>query len=714
MNVLTKNNKSGELSIEDVPIPYLATGHVLVQNSYSAISIGTESSSIAIAEKNLLQKAKSRPEELKKVMDLVQRDGLMKTYKLVMDKLNLPTPLGYSSAGTVIGIGPGVTRFHVGDRVACGGSGHGEVITVPENLCVRVPDGVSLKAAAFTTIASIALQGVRQADVRLGEIVGVVGMGLIGLITSLLLKAAGCRPIGIDIDESKVRFAREMGIDCYARGDDSLFQILQGKTAGHGLDAVIIAASTGSNDPVEFSTKVLRDKGHITAIGAIKMAIPRKDFYEKELSFNISRSYGPGRYDVNYEQKGIDYPIGFVRWTENRNMEAIQNMLRKGDLDIDHLITHEFPFGDAVKAYGDLKNEGTNAIGVVLRYEEEQDHSKVKILKKRPSGSSQKIGSTLGIGMVGIGSYAQNALLPAILGNGKAELRAFASATGEKVTHFGKKFDVDFVTTDADELISDERINCIFIATRHNTHARYVLKGLEQDKHVYVEKPLALTIDEIDGIREALGSSKGSLMVGFNRRFSPIIQKGRKFFGGRSGQSGPLAVNYRINSGFVPADHWTNDPTIGGGRIIGEICHFGDLCNFLVGENDPKFTIAALTSDRTDVAVNNTVAITLKYRNGSVATIDYFANGSKSMRKERIEIFGRGKSAVIDDFTRSTFYSESGEEKYNLRHQDKGQTGEVNTYINSLMTGKEPPIPVEDILSISEMVIRLNEACLQG
>lgn len=707
MNVLTKNNRTGELSIEDVPIPHLATGHVLVKNAFSAISIGTESSSIAIAEKNLMQKAKSRPEELKQVMNLVQKEGILKTYKLVMEKLNLPSPLGYSSAGTVLDVGEGVTRFHAGDRVACGGCGHGEVISAPENLCVKVPDGVDLKSAAFTTIASIALQGVRQADVRIGEVVGVVGMGLIGLIASNLLRAAGCRPIGIDIDEGKVTFARELGIECFNRSDESIVQNIMSATDGQGLDAVIISADTGSNDPVEFSSRVLRDKGHITAIGAIKMDLPRKDFYGKELSFNISRSYGPGRYDVNYEIKGIDYPIGFVRWTENRNMMAIVEMMSTGHLSIGKLITHEYPFSGAVDAYGNLKGSEERAIGVVLRYEEEQDHSRVKYLKPRTIRISD---SLLGVGMVGTGSYAQNYLLPAITGNPMVNLMGLASATGEKVTHFGKKYGVEFVTTDAQEILSDERIPCVFIATRHNTHSAFVIEGLKYDKHMYVEKPLALTIDEISRIRECLAESRGSLMVGFNRRFSPFIVKAKEFF---SSHGGPIAMNYRINAGSLPKDHWTNDPTVGGGRIIGEVCHFVDLCNFLSGENDPTFTIAAMTTGRSDVPDNDTVGITLKYRNGSVATIDYYSNGSKNLPKERIEVFGGGKCAIIEDFTRSSFISDRGTEKFNLRKQDKGQTREVSAYIDSLKGNRDPPIPPDDIFSVSEMVIRMNGACLK-
>lgn len=705
MNVLTKNNRTGELSIKDVPIPNLKKGHILVKNSFSAISIGTESSSIAIAEKNLMQKAKSRPDELKKIMSLIQKEGILRTYDIAMEQLNLPSPLGYSSSGIVLKIGDGVKKFRVGDRVACGGSGHGEVISVPENLCVGVPDEVDLKSAAFTTIASIALQGVRQADVRIGETVGVVGMGLIGLMVAHILQAAGCRPIGIDIDEDKVKFSRELEIDCFNRGDDSIIQNIMNITNGRGLDAAIISADTGSSDPVEFSSRILRDKGHITAIGAIKMDLPRKEFYSKELSFNISRSYGPGRYDVNYEEKGIDYPIGFVRWTENRNMGAIVEMIRAGSLNISKLITHEFMFNDAVDAYANLKDPMIKPIGVVLQYCEDQDHSTVKYLRSKSTRSSS---SPLGVGMIGTGSYARNLLLPAITEYGNIDLIALASTTGEMVSHFGTKYDVEFVTTDALEILNDERIPCVMIATRHDTHGKFVLEGLRNNKHVFVEKPLTLTTEELHAIKECWNGSSGSLMVGFNRRFSPFLSKAKEFLGD---SHGPIAINYRINAGFLPLDHWTQDQEIGGGRIIGEVCHFIDLCNYIAGENDPSFSISAMRAGREDLPSNDTVAITLEYSNGSIATVNYFSIGSRSLPKERIEIFKGGRSVVIDDFIRSSFFSEKGTRKFNLRKQDKGQSGEIKHYFDALLEGKNPPIPTEDIFSVSEMVITMNQRC---
>ncbi|MBU4502980.1 MAG: bi-domain-containing oxidoreductase, partial [Nanoarchaeota archaeon] len=694
MKQLIKNNRTGEIKIEEVPPPVLRKGGVLVRNEYSAISIGTETSSIEIAKKNLLEKVRSRPKELEQIRELIKKEGVVSAYKKAMSKLELPSPLGYSSAGTIVEVANDVDEFCVGDKVTCAGCGHAEIIYVSRNLCVKIPNNVKTEHAAFTTLGSIALQGVRQSDAKLDENVLVIGLGIVGQFAVQILKSAGCRVVGVDVDENKVKICGELGADlALVRNTDGIKEKILSFTDGYGIDIVIITAATSSNDPIEFASDILRDKGRITVVGAVRTDLPRKPFYEKELTLNFSRSYGPGRYDKQYEEKGIDYPIGFVRWTEKRNMKAFLNLIAEGKINIDRLITHRFKFDDAVKAYEKITNSDEMVLGAIFQYAEKVDRTS-KISLTRRGEKSRKL-NVLNVGFIGAGSYAQSYLFPILSKNLNVNFKGVATSTGMNAHHIGKKYGFEYVTTNADEIINDEEINCIIIATRHNLHAKYVIKGLKANKNVYVEKPLALNKKELDDILMAWKDSNADVMVGFNRRFSPHIIKLKNFIKNRKN---PLAINYRINAGFIPKEHWIHDPEEGGGRIVGEVCHFVDLCNFICESKPANIFAQNLEAGRTDIPNDDSLGILIKYENGSVATISYFSNGNIFYPKERIEIFCENSIAIIDDFKKSMFMMNGKKKKFVSRKQDKGQKNTLNAYINSLKEGEKIPIPFESSL----------------
>ncbi len=707
MKQLIKNNKTGELAVKEVPAPHLGKNSILVRNRYSAVSVGTESSSVEIAKKNLIQKARSRPAEFRKVMELMKREGVLSAYRKAMSKLELPAPLGYSSAGEVVEAGKGVKGFQSGDRVACGGCGHAEIIAVPRNLCVKVPDGVSFKEAAFTTIGSIAMQGVRQAGVKLGERVVVIGLGIVGQITLQLIEAAGGNPTGIDIDKDIVDFTTNLGYRVFHRKEESLPDRIRSLTGGLGADSVIITAGTSSNDPVEFASSILRDRGRMTVVGAVRMDIPREPFYMKELSMNLSRSYGPGRYDVNYEQKGQDYPVGYVRWTENRNMAAVLELLEKGKINIEKLITDSFPFSRAPSAYDKMERAESPVIGTLLEYGVDAGTSRTINLES--AGKRKIVSGEVQIGFIGAGSYAQNFLLPNLARHGEIAFRGLSTATGMNADHLGRKYGFQYVTTEAERIFDDHEVNCVFIATRHDLHARFVVAGLEAGKHVFVEKPLAICEEELERVREAYQESDGTLMVGFNRRFSPHLKKTMKFF---RDNPGPKAINYRINAGFLPREHWLHDAEVGGGRIVGEACHFVDLCNFITGSQLKGMSVEVMDTGREDIPSEDTSLISLKYRDGSVAAVSYLSNGNSRLPKERIEIFGNGSSVVIEDFKKSKFYRGNRSRKFRMRKQDKGQKNEIDEYIGMVRRGGQL-IPAEELFEVTDIMLRLRKMTLE-
>jgi len=699
MKQLTQNMKSGELKVDDVPPPSLKTGGVLVKNYYSLISAGTEKSKVELGKKSLLQKARSRPEDVKRVLSEVWQQGILATYKKVMSKLEAPSPMGYSSAGVVIAVDPFVDEFQPGDRVACAGGGyanHADIVFIPKNLCVKVPDGVGLDEAAYTTLGAIALQGVRQANPTLGEKVVVIGLGLVGQLTVQILKAAGCGVIGIDIDAHAVNLAKELGMDVgIVRSQDvqgGAEDTIDSYTKGYGADAVIITAATSSNDPVELAPKIARDRARIVMVGATGMDLPRGPFYMKELEFKLSRSYGPGRYDTSYEEGGNDYPIGYVRWTEKRNMEEFLNLVQQKKVDVKRITTHCFPIDEAPKAYNLISGKKKECyIGILLKYDEiVSPESKQKFettIHLKPAAYLHPPSDTgLRVGFIGAGNFAQNYLLPALKSIADAKLVGVCDATGTTARYVGDKFGFEFCTSDSNDILNNDTIGTVFIATRHNFHARFVVEALKRGKNVFVEKPLAMNQDELNDVIKAYEAQLSNarypmLMVGFNRRFAPLMIEMKKFF---SGMREPLVINYRINAGFIPKDHWTQDPIEGGGRIIGEVCHFVDIVQHISDSEPVKIYAEAIRSDNRSVMNNDNINVTLKMKNGSMGIITYLANGDKSVPKERIEVSGGNRTAILDNFRRLSLYRGGKEKTIKRRGVDKGHKAEIEAFIQRI------------------------------
>ena len=703
MHQLTHNLKNGEMQILEVPYPAMSAGQLLVRNHYSVISSGTEGKRVKDAKMGYIGKAKSRQKEVKQVINSIKTQGVLTTYRLVMNKLNAPSALGYSCAGEVMDIGADVSGFQIGDYVACGGSGavHSEVVTVPKNLCVKVPKEVDLKHAAFTTVASIALQGVRQADLRLGESCVVIGLGLIGLLTVQFLKAGGIRVIGLDIDKRQVEMAKDSGADIALSPDNgSTEATVDVTTNGIGADAVIITAGTSSLEPINLAGLLCRRKGKVVVVGAVPTGFDRTNYYKKELELRMSTSYGPGRYDPQYEDKGIDYPVGYIRWTENRNMQAFVDFLNRKQLSMDKVITHTFDFKDALKAYQMIIEKKELFVGILLKY----DHAKgIKpSIKIRGETNAQ---SSLNVGFIGAGSFAQNFLLPVV--SEQANMIGVATARSNNARHIADKYKFQYCTGNADEVIKDEKISTVFIATRHNLHAEYILKALKANKNVFVEKPLALTAAEFEKIQSFYHDQSSSetprLLVGFNRRFSPHIQHVKNLFSPDT----PKAINYRINAGFILPDHWVHDPEIGGGRIIGEVCHFIDLTLFITGA---KISNVSANVMNTPENLLDTLCINLDFTNGSIASISYFSNGAKSLAKEHLEIFDSGKVAIIDDFKKMTVFQDDKKHVTRLKKQDKGHKTEVESFLAAVRNGDPTPIPIDEIFLTTSATFKVIDS----
>jgi predicted dehydrogenase/threonine dehydrogenase-like Zn-dependent dehydrogenase len=703
MKQLTQQLKSGKMEILEVPFPALNKGTIMVRNYFSVISAGTEGKTVTDARKGYIAKAKSRKKEVKMVIDMIKKNGLLPTYKLVMNKLEAPSSLGYSSAGEVIAIAEGVDNFRVGDLVACAGSGafHADVVAVPKNLAVKVPIDVDIKQAAFSTIASIAIQGIRQADLRFGENCLIIGMGIIGQITYKILEASGMYPLGIDVSEAQIIQSKNAGIDnVFNRYHEGLEEIILNHTKGYGSDSVIITAGTSSLDPVEFAGQMARKKAKIVVVGAVPTGFSRLNYYKKELDLRMSSSYGPGRSDINYEDKGIDYPIGYVRWTENRNMISYIDLLASKKLDISNLISHIFPLIDAPKAYDMILSKSEPFAGVVIQYEENKE-IKTKIDLKTSTYSS----SDANVGFIGAGSFAQGSLLP----NMKNYCNFIGVSTGRGITakYVGDKYGFNYLATSANEIVEDKNINTVFITTRHNLHAENILKALKFKKNIFVEKPLAMNEEELSDIKTAYELANKSdetmrLMVGFNRRFSPAVKGLKKLF--TSAQS--MSIIMRINSGIMPIDHWVNDPEIGGGRIVGEACHFIDLAMFLA--DSPIISVSA-DSMKDANNLNNTVIINLKMKNGSVASINYFSNGNKEVSKEQIEVFSGGTIAQIDDFNSLKVYGNFKKNKKFIG-QDKGHSTCVQTFLKSIKEGRPSPISFDESYLSMLATFKVNQS----
>ena len=717
MKQVFQDARSAEITVVEVPAPRLLAGCVLVRTAASLVSAGTERASAEFAGKNLLQKARMRPDLVREVLSKIGRDGIFPTVSAVRSRLDQPGALGYSSAGTVVAVGEGVTGVDAGDRVACAGVNHAvhaEFACVPRLLVARVPsEAVSFEEAAFTTVGSVALHGVRTAEVKLGDVVAVIGLGLLGQLMVQILKAAGCTVLGMDISAERADLALHLGADGVSTASSAFGDLCLQHSAGYGADSVLIAAQTASNDPVNLAGAVARDRAIIAAVGTVAMDIPRRSFYERELDFRIARSYGPGRYDVAYELKGIDYPIGYVRWTETRNMEAFLKLVADRKLDLHSLITHRFPITRAQAAYELITGKTQEAfLGVLLSYPQDaQDVDHIEIASRDRSIDSHK---SVGVGLLGAGSFAMGTMLPVLKRVRGVELVVAGAANGSHARHAADKFGFRSCTTDELEIFNHPIVNTVVIATRHHLHARQVITALNCGKHVFCEKPLCLNEEELNEITAAYENSvsvRNLLMVGFNRRFAPLAVRMKKFLQ-EAGE--PLALHYRVNAGFLPADHWLNDPLQGGGRILGEVCHFVDFLCFMTGSVPVEVETRSLSSSSFTGASkysNDNVVCSLRFADGSQGTVSYLANGDKAYSKERIEVFGGGRVAVLEDFRRLELAREGRKSVFRspLR-QDKGHRGEFEAFVTAILTGSTSPIPLREIVNTMLTTFALEES----
>lgn len=711
MKQVIQDLRTRELKVADVPPPVAQRGRVIVRTAASLISAGTERSTVEMGKKSLLGKARERPDLVKQVIQKAQSEGVLNTLNAVRAKLGSVTALGYSAAGTVTGVGDEVTGFRPGDRVACAGAGyasHAEVLSVPKNLCVRMPDSVDFESAAFSTLGAIALQGLRLANPTLAESFVVIGLGLIGQLTVQLLKANGCRVFGIDPDVPRTNLARELGADeACAPNDDAQRRVLDW-SRGRGADGVLITAATSSNEPIEMAGEISRLKGRVVAVGLVGMDVPREIYYRKELTLNVSMSYGPGRYDPEYEERGNDYPHAYVRWTEGRNLEAFLDLVAAGSVKVAPLITHRFSVEEAERAYQLIAGEVKEPyLGILLRYDPEKE---IEQRIRLPGATTPKTEQSVSIGLIGAGSYAKRYLLPNFKTAG-AQFQTVATASGVSAREVGEKYGFRYCVSGADEVIGDTDVNLVVIATRHDTHAELTQRALENGHHVFVEKPLALNDEQLERVLAVAAQSDGKLIVGFNRRFSPLALEAKEFF---KDARAPLSINYRVNAGRIPSGHWTQDPREGGGRIIGEVCHFIDLMHYLTGSVTTRVFAEAIQSRNDDVISEDSVFITLRFADGSNGSIAYLAEGDKALGKERVEVFGEGKTFVLEDFRSATLHSGGKEKRIKLRSQDKGQTNQVREVCRAVLEGGPAPIALEDLAATTRATFRIMESLRSG
>lgn len=700
MKQIIQDLKSGQTILEEVPVPQVRSGCILIKTHRTLVSLGTERMLVEFGKSNLLQKVRQQPDKVKQVLDKIKSEGLFPTLEAVFRKLGEPLPLGYCNAGEVIAVGNGVSEFKIGDRVVSNGQ-HAEVVCVPKNLVAKIPDAVTYEQASFTVIGSIGLQGIRLLQPGFGETVVVVGLGLIGLITAELLVANGCEVIGFDFDAAKVALAASKGVKAYNVSDGSdPVAIAKSLTNGIGVDGVIITASTKSDEVIAQAAQMSRKRGRIILVGVIGLDLKRADFYEKELSFQVSCSYGPGRYDENYEQKGIDYPIGFVRWTEQRNFEAILQAIASQKLDVQSLITEVVDLEQYDQIYGNMS--GSTSIASIIRYSGAVDTTQHRVSLSDQSFSGQK--GTLGI--IGAGNFTNATVLPALKKVG-ASVKYISSASGLSATTLAKKNGIAQVTTNYHEILQDPEVDAVLITTRHNAHAAMCIEAMKAGKHVFVEKPLALTTAEIAEIEAVYHASKVTLTVGFNRRFSPFVQDAKQKLG--EGQT-PINVIATMNAGFIPPSSWVHDMQVGGGRIIGEACHLIDLISYLTGSTVQKVVMNAMGT-HPDANTDN-ASMLLQYRNGSTGVINYFANGSKAYSKERVEIYSQNRTMVIDNFRKSTYFGFSSSGKSG--RLDKGHEEQFRQFVSALKNGGAAIIPFESIMNTSKTAIAAVESLSTG
>jgi predicted dehydrogenase/threonine dehydrogenase-like Zn-dependent dehydrogenase len=681
MRQLLQSFKTGNTTLSEIPAPQVTTGQVLIKTSRSLVSLGTERMLVEFGKANLIQKARQQPDKVKMVLDKIKADGLMPTLETVFNKLEQPLPLGYCNVGRVIAVGKGVSDFKIGDRVASNGP-HAEIVCVHQNLVAHIPEGVSDEEATFTVIGAIGLQGIRLLQPTFGESVVVFGLGLIGLISAQLLQANGCRVIGIDLDQSKLDLAQKYGITTInPAAEEDPVKAVQTITIV-GADGVLITASAKTDSIVSQAAQMSRKRGRIVLVGVVGLKINRGDFYEKELSFQVSCSYGPGRYDDNYEQKGQDYPIGFVRWTEKRNFEAILEALRVGQLKVDPLITEIVPLDNYQQIYGNMGK--SNAIASILSYPQEGNQESLVKISTRTF-----IGSKAILGIVGAGNFTKMTLLPALKG---ANIKYIASAGGVNSTALAQKYNIENSTTDRQVILKDEEVDTLLITTRHNAHASIVVEGLMAGKHVFVEKPLCLNRKELEEISKAYNNSNCQLMVGFNRRFSPYVQRMKELLPNQS----PKNIITTMNAGNVPKDVWIHDIEVGGGRIIGEAVHYMDLISYLSGSQIDSVCMNAIGKNPAMNTDNG--SILLRMKNGDQGVINYFSNGHKSYSKERVEVYCEDKTLIMDNFRTLKGYGYKGFSKKKGK-QDKGHTAQFRAFINRIEEGGDSLIPFESLIN---------------
>lgn len=690
MKQLIQDLRSGKTILENIPVPQIKEGHVLIQTKNSLVSLGTEKMLVNFGKASYIDKARQQPEKVKQVLNKIKTDGLQPTIEAVFRKLNEPLPLGYCNSGVVIGVGKGVDNINIGDRVVSNGN-HAEIVNVPKNLVAKIPDNVSYQEASFTVVGAIGLQGIRLLQPTFGETIVVTGLGLIGLISAQILKANGCNVIGIDFDETKLQLAKDWGISTINPKEMNVIKTVEELTEGIGCDGVLITASSTAENIINESAQICRKRGRVVLVGVIGLSLNRSVFYDKEITFQVSCSYGPGRYEDNYENKGLDYPIGFVRWTEKRNFEAILNSLSKKSISVNELITEKVSLENFEIIYDNLSKKGS--IASILEYNTESNelNSIVRINSKIYEPSKGEIG------ILGAGNFT-SAMIAPILSKLKAPVKYIASSNGLSGTLLGKKYRFKYSTTSYKDILEDQEVEGILITTRHNQHAKQVVQGLKSSKHVFVEKPLAINLEELELVTEAYNSSKKSILVGFNRRFSPFSIAAKKVLGENPGAINVIAT---MNSGELPKNHWTQDMEIGGGRIIGEACHYIDLISFFTSS---KVKSVLLVSNGMQPKENtDNASILLKYENGSVGVINYFSNGHKSYPKERIEVYQSGNNLIIDNFKRIEFY---GFKSKNFKgNQDKGHFNQFKKWCEFLEEGGNEIIPYESLYNTSKTAI---------
>jgi predicted dehydrogenase len=709
MRAILQDVQNGEVRTYDVPRPELRPGGILVRTAFSTISSGTERATVQTSQKSLLGKALARPELAKQVLDFARTNGIKAAYDKVRMRLDTVSPLGYSCSGVVIGVGEGVTDFQSGDRVACGGGGyanHCEVNWVPRNLAVRVPESVALDAASLTTIGAIAMQGLRQSEVKFGETVAVIGTGLVGLLTILLARAAGCRIIAIDRDPDRAQKAGSMGAHLALATSDPRLPIAVHDFSRYGADVAIVAAAAPSAEPLELAAQILRDRGRVVVIGDVNMGVSRPNMYHKELTLSMSRSYGPGRYDPNYEEVGQDYPVGYVRWTERRNMEAFLDCLASRSIDVTPLLERRYSIDEGKQAYEVLKSR--DAYTVILEYpcSEVQASAAIQV-----AASRARVSGRLQVGCMGAGGFARSYILPNLKNEDRVSLEAVATASGVTAESARRNFGFGRTQTPS-ELLCDSTLDAVFIASRHSSHAAYVCEALRHGKMIFVEKPLAVDRQQLESVRQAYQEASHKpngpfLMVGFNRRFAPATESIRRFFANRQE---PMAIHIRVNAGFLPRSHWTQQASEGG-RIIGEFCHFVDWARHIVGR--PMRTVSAVALPDGSRYNRDNVTSTLTFADGSIANLLYLANGDPAVPKEHFEVFCEGAVARIEDFELLQLVR-GGKTERTKHARDKGHRSELQLTLQAMISGKEAPIPFEEIIDSTEATLAVAEAIAGG